>query len=183
MVVIVTGAIGIGKTTVCEKVIKIAQMYGYSCGGIITYKTRDEDIVIKNIRTGTTSDFASTSNIYDGPRTQKYFFNPEGIEFGIQAIEKGISSDVLVVDEIGQLELSGEGFTNVIEQINSCKIKNCILVIRKTLLSDFLPRLGVRTSVFETTIDNRNQLPMEISQILSRVITQKSILYHDQIYK
>ena len=173
MVVIVTGAIGVGKTTVCEEVIKIIRNKGYSCGGIITYKIRNEDIVIKDIRTGTTNHFASTSNIYDGPRTQKYFFNPEGIEFGIQAIEKGISSDVLVVDEIGQLELSGEGFAKSIEQIGTDDIKNCILVIRKTLLSDFLPRLGVRTSVFETTIDNRNQLPMEISRVFNRVITQK----------
>ena len=175
MVVIVTGAIGIGKTTVCEEVIKIIRNKGYSCGGIITYKIRNEDIVIEDIRTGTTNHFASTQNIYTGPRTEKYCFNPEGIEFGIQAIEKGISSDVLVVDEIGQLELSGEGFTNVIEQINSCKIKNCILVIRKTLLSDFLPHLGAETLVFETTLDNRNQLPMEISRVLSRVIAQEHI--------
>jgi iron complex transport system ATP-binding protein len=167
MVIIVTGAIGIGKTTVCKEVIKIVRSQGYSCGGIITYKIRNEDIVIKNIRTGTTSDFASTSNIYDGPRTRKYFFNPEGIEFGIQAIEKGISSDVLVVDEIGQLELGGQGFAKIIKQIGTDDIKNCILVIRKALLSDFLPRLGAETSVFETTISNRNQLPMEISQILS----------------
>jgi iron complex transport system ATP-binding protein len=183
MVIIVTGAIGIGKTTVCKEVVEIVRSQGYSCGGIITYKIRNEDIVIEDIRTGTTNHFASTQNVYTGPRTEKYCFNPEGIEFGIQAIEKGISSDVLVVDEIGQLELGGQGFAKIIKQIGTDDIKNCILVIRKTLLSDFLPRLGVRTLIFETTIDNRNQLPMEISQILSRVITQKSILYHDQTYK
>ena len=183
MVVIVTGAIGIGKTTVCEEVIKIIRNKGYSCGGIITYKIRNEDIVIEDIQTGETKTLASISNVYQGPRTTKYSFSPDGIDFGIQAIEKGISPDVLVVDEIGQLELGGQGFAKIIKQIGTDDIKNCILVIRKTLLSDFLPRLGVRTLIFETTIDNRNQLPMEISQILSRVITQKSILYHDQTYK
>jgi nucleoside-triphosphatase THEP1 len=175
MVIIVTGAIGIGKTTVCKQVIKLVRSQGYSCGGIITYKIRNEDIAIEDIRTGAINHFASTQNIYKGPRTEKYSFSPEGIEFGIQAIIKGVSADVLVVDEVGQLELNGHGFTKIMDWISAGKIKNCIIVIRKLLLSDFLPRLGAETSVFETTIDNRNQLPMEISRVFSRVITQKHI--------
>ena len=171
MVIIVTGAVGIGKTTVCEKVIKIARSQGYSCGGIIAYKTRNEDIIIEDVQTGETEVLASISNIYQGPRTAKYFFNPEGIDFGIQAIDRGTASDILLVDELGHLELSGEGFAKVIEQTFAGKVKNCIVVIRKELLSAFLPRLGATTSVFETTINNRNQLPGEIGRILTRAVT------------
>ncbi len=94
----------------------------------------------------------------------QYFFNPEGIDFGIQAIDRGIASDILLVDELGHLELSGEGFAKVIEQIVAGKVKTCIIVIRKELLSTFLPQLGATTSVLETTINNRNQLPEEIGQ-------------------
>ncbi|HEX9896187.1 MAG TPA: nucleoside-triphosphatase [Dehalococcoidales bacterium] len=165
MVVIITGTIGIGKTTVCKKVIEIARSRGYSCGGIVTYKTRNEDIIIEDIQTGEIRDLASTHNIYQGLRTAMYFFNPEGIDFGIRAIEKGVTSDVLVVDELGQLELSGQGFVKVIDQIAAGKIKNCILVIRKSLLSSFIPKLGITTSVFEITINNRNHLPNEISMV------------------
>jgi len=175
MVIIVTGAIGIGKTTVCKEVIKIIRNQGYSCGGIITHKIQNEDIAIEDIRTGKTNHFASTRNMYKGPRTEKYFFNPEGIQFGIQAIDRGISSDILLVDEIGQLELGGQGFAKIIDWISTGKINNCIVVIRKALLSYFLPRLGTEISVFETTIDNRNQLPVEISRAFSRAITQKHI--------
>jgi len=171
MVIIVTGAIGIGKTTVCEKVIEIARSQGYSCGGVITHKVQNEDIVIKDIQTGITNSFASIQNIYAGPRTKKYFFDIRGIEFGLQAINKGTSTDIFVVDEIGQLELSGQGFARIIDWISAGKIKNCIIVIRKALLSDFLPHLGAETLVFETTIGNRNQLPMEIYQVLSRAIS------------
>jgi iron complex transport system ATP-binding protein len=166
MVIIVTGAIGIGKTTICKKVIEIVRSRRYSCGGIITYKGSSEDIVIEDVQTGEIKNFASTSNIYSGPSTAKYFFNPEGIEFGIRAIEKGVTSDVLVVDELGQLELSGQGFVKVIEQIAAGKIKNCILVIRKSLLSSFIPKFGITTSVFEITINNRNRLPNEISMVV-----------------
>jgi nucleoside-triphosphatase THEP1 len=170
MVIIVTGAIGIGKTTVCEKVIKLARSQGYSCRGVITYKTRNKDIIIEDVQTGKTKALASISDIYQGPRTAKYFFNPEGIDFGIQAIDRGTASDILLVDELGHLELSGQGFAKVIEQVAAGKVKNCIIVVRKGLLSAFLPQLGATASVFETTINNRNQLPREIGLVLTRAV-------------
>ena len=171
MVIIVTGAIGIGKTTVCEKVVRIARSQGHSCGGVITRKARNEDIVIEDIQTGETRVLASTGGIYQGPRTAKYSFNPEGIYFGIQAIERGTSSNILLVDELGPLELRGQGFARIMEQIAAGKVKNCIVVIRKELLSAFLPLLGIVTSIFEITSDNRNELPGEIGLVLTRVAT------------
>ena len=41
----------------------------------------------------------------------------------------------------------------------------------KELLSAFLPLLGVATSVFGTTISNRNQLPGEIGLALALAVT------------
>jgi nucleoside-triphosphatase THEP1 len=171
MVIIITGATGIGKTTVCEKVIRAARSRGHSCGGVITRKARNGDIVIEDVRTGETRVLASTRGIYQGPRTTKYFFNPEGIDFGIQAIDRGISSDIILVDELGPIELRGEGFTKVIRQIGAGKVRNCIVVIRKELLSAFLPQLGTAPPVFEVTSDNRNELPGEIGLVLTRAVT------------
>ena len=155
MVIIITGTIGIGKTTVCEQIIKIARRKGYRCGGITTHKAQNEDIIIKNVQTGITEILASISNIYQGPRTVKYFFNPKGIEFGIKAIDKDTDSDIILVDELGHIELAGDGFAKVIEQVVAGKIKNCILVIRKELLSGYLSRLGTTLPVYETTVNNR----------------------------
>jgi len=59
----------------------------------------------------------------------------------------------------------------VIEQIVAGKVKNCIMIIRKELLSAFLSQLGATTSVFETTINNRNQLPREIGLVFARAVT------------
>jgi len=173
MVVIITGAIGIGKTTVCRKLVEIVRNRGHTCGGILTYKAADKGIIIEDIQTGKNEALASTNNIYQGPRTKKYFFNPEGIDFGIRAIDKGASSDILLVDEIGHLELKGKGFVKVIELIRAGKIRNCIVVIQKELFSAFLSQLDTIPLVFETTIDNRNQLPREISLILNKAVVLK----------
>lgn len=166
MVVIVTGAIGIGKTTVCEKVVKIVQSLGYTCGGVLTYKAHDESLSVLDIQTGDRNILASTDNIFDGPQTPRYSFNPEAVDFGIRAIEKAIDSDILVVDEIGHLELGGEGFAKSLELIKAGRVKNSILVIRKQLLSAFLAQLGENPLIFETTVSNRNRLPQKIGSSL-----------------
>jgi iron complex transport system ATP-binding protein len=166
MVIIVTGDIGAGKTTVCRKVVELARDRGYTCGGILTFKAPDESLTMLDIQTSEREILASTDKDFDGPRTPKYSFSPEGIDFGIRAIENGASSDVLIVDEIGRLELGGEGFAKSLELIKSGRVKNSILVIRKQLLADFLTRLGGNPSIFETTISNRDRLPQEICSFL-----------------
>ncbi|MFC1908434.1 nucleoside-triphosphatase [Chloroflexota bacterium] len=168
MVIIVTGTIGVGKTTVCRKLIQAARSRGYTCGGILTCKAADKSIIVEDIHSGEKETLASISNVYDGPHTARYFFDPKGICFGIQAIDKGISAEILLVDEIGPLELRGEAFVRVIELIRTGKVRNCILVIRKNLLSAFLPRLNTEPVIFETTLDNRNQLPGEIEALLTQ---------------
>jgi nucleoside-triphosphatase THEP1 len=165
-VVIITGAIGVGKTTVCRKLIEIARNQGYSCGGILTYKTVDESIVIEDVQSGEREVLASSRRAYDGPSTARYCFNPRGIDFGIQAIDRGISAELLVIDEIGQLELRQEGFVRVIELIKAGKIKHCVLVIRKELLDAFSPWFPATPLVLETTVDNRNQLAEQVASVL-----------------
>jgi len=166
MVIIVTGAIGIGKTTVCRKLIEIVRNRGYTCGGILTYKAPDKGIIIEDIQSGEKETLASINDVYHGPRTAKYSFNPDGIDFGIQAVEKGTSAAILVVDEIGHLELRGEGFAKVLQLIKAGNIEVCVLVIRKELLPAFLFQLDAAPLIFETTMNNRNQLPQEIGSVL-----------------
>lgn len=166
MNIIITGKVRIGKTTVCEKVVAIAKRLGYSCGGILTPKSK-EGIIIADVQTGETELLASLINIYEGPHIGRYFFNPEGINFGIKAIDRGISSDILFVDEVGYLELKGKGFIKIRELIRAEKVKNSILVIRKQLLLAFSAWLGSKVSIIETTINNRNELPQKISTLLN----------------
>ena len=167
MVIIVTGEIGIGKTTVCDKALKTLQSAGYFCGGILTYKADDGNLTVLDIQTGESRTLASTRAKYRGPHTGKYFFSVDGIEFGLRTIEAGIATDILFVDEIGHLELSGEGFARSLELVKAQKAKNAILVIRKELLPAFLSQLDDNPSVFETTISTRNQLPHKICASLT----------------
>jgi len=166
MVIIITGAIGIGKTAVCEQVIRIIRSSGYSCGGILTHKATDESLIVLDIQTGENAILASADNAFGGPRTPRYSFNPEAIRFGIGAISKGIDSDVLIIDELGRLELNGEGFAKSLELVRTGRVKNSILVIRTQLLPAFLAQLGGNPSIFETTTETRGQLAHKIGSCL-----------------
>lgn len=167
MFIIVTGVIGVGKSTVCQKLIQIIRNNGLVCGGILTFKSAEGSIIIEDIQSGKKASLAEINNgVSDGPRTARYLFNHSGIDFGIQALYKAVSVDVMVIDEIGQLELRGEGLVAALDIIKSGRFKNCVLVIRKALLPFYLPQFSISPRVFEVTTENRNELPQEISSIL-----------------
>jgi len=174
MVIVITGAVGIGKTTVCEQVIETVRKSGHSCGGILTLKTAEKSLTVLDIQTGEKAVLASNDNSFHGPRTPRYSFNSEAIEFGIKATSKAIHSDVLIIDELGHLELAGQGFAESLELVKTGRVKNSILVIRKDLLPAFLAQLGDIPSIFETTARTRDQIPDKICKLLIRSLSDSS---------
>jgi nucleoside-triphosphatase THEP1 len=162
VVIVVSGEVGIGKSTVCKKVLALAREAGYRCGGIITEKMPGDSLSVVNVATGETEVLAIPGDRYGGPLAPRFTFVPEGIDFGIRAMEEGREADILFVDEIGILEAMGEGFIRAFDIVNEGKIPASILVIRRELLEYLLPGLEDEPVVFETTEDNREGLPSEI---------------------
>ncbi len=181
MLIIITGAIGIGKTTVCRKVIDLAKRLGYSCGGIITPKTTQGDIIIEDIQTARTMTLATLRKIYQGPSIGKYYFNQTGIEFGIRAIDTAKESSVLLIDEVGPLELSGGGFAQALVSNNINEFKNSILVIRREAVSIFFSRLPETPLAVETTSENRDYLPGRIINLLGSPVPRQDLITQSSI--
>lgn len=175
MLIIVTGNIGIGKSSVCRKVADYVRSRGHKCGGIITYKANGGSIIVEDIETGNWMTLAGPDGKYDGPRVGNYHFNPEGIAFGIEAIRRGVNASLLVVDELGPLEIGGEGFTNAIVLVRQQETNNQLLVIRKQALDNFMPLFNKAQLVFETTLDTRDQLPVQIGRIVTASLTTPPI--------
>ncbi|MGQ9615652.1 MAG: nucleoside-triphosphatase [Spirochaetota bacterium] len=167
MNIVITGAVGVGKTSVCEKVAVLLKGQGISCGGIITPKATDEGIIIIDLMSGRREILAAVVDIYRGPRIGRYYFNPTGIAFGIDAIERAKNTDVIFIDEVGPLELSGGGFAKALGLLRYGKLRNSVMVIREYLLDIFLEGMDNRVSIFETTLKNRNILPERIFRVLT----------------
>ena len=179
MNIVVTGEVGIGKTTVCQNVVELLQKDGYVCTGILTPKilagSKIAGIDVVDVSSGQRKTLANVDGNSSGLRIGKYSFDHDGIAFGTEALNKGPSADLMVVDELGYLELQGEGFIQALDLIKTDKVGNSILIIRSKLLPLFLPLLERQTHVFHVDDQNRDMLPVEIYSLLGGILANTNI--------
>jgi nucleoside-triphosphatase THEP1 len=141
LVGLLTGAVGAGKTTAAGRVIALVRRRGLVCGGLLAPALID----------------------------------PCGIKLGIWGVDLLTGErhtlgacDLLIVDEIGKLELwSQTGLAPVVPRLASGQVRRSLVIVRASLLAELQARLGhVEQMVFELDAENRDELP---SQILARL--------------
>ena len=166
MLIILTGSIGAGKSTVCLKLVEWARRTGLACGGVLSHKMEGGGIIVEDVQTGEQMDLAGPSSSYSGPAIGDYSFSPEGIAFGIPAIEKAMGLPLAIIDELGPLELSGRGFSNAVPLLREPREGAQLVVIREELLNSFIPLFNRETMVLRTTTGRRDILPWQISRVV-----------------
>jgi len=178
MFIIITGEVGIGKSTLCRKALGLLRDVEDRCGGVITCKDGNGKIIAEDVLTQTRMVLASRNGDYQGPRVGAYHFNPAGLAFGVDALNKGATMPLFVIDEIGPLEVSGRGFANAVALINGRKSGSCLAVIRVDSLHSFLTRFDELPLIYLITLENRNDVPLEISRLLDRsfAIAQRQLV-------
>ena len=161
-ITVITGQRGIGKSTICRQVAALLRNGGYECGGSISYKDNSGGIIIEDVETEESMPLASRQWIYTGPRVGSYCFNPEGFEYGLRALKKGLLKDVCFIDELGHLEARGEGFAAVIDWLEPGVQARTIAVIREELLDGMLPKFKITPEVITVDEQNRDSLAERI---------------------
>ncbi|OGO15724.1 MAG: hypothetical protein A2Z02_05390 [Chloroflexi bacterium RBG_16_48_7] len=160
--IIITGKIGIGKTVVCRRLVDIASQCIGACGGVFTYKLSGGSMVVEDIASMKQMVLAGSRKAYRGPLIGNYSFNPAGIKFRLAAIEKAKTWPLLVIDELGLLEMNPDSGGSALQLLKECVHRSKILAIDENLLPDFLPMVGDPDDVFSVTFGNRNTLPDRI---------------------
>ncbi|MGC8831625.1 MAG: NTPase [Thermoproteota archaeon] len=177
MKILLTGRPGIGKTTVVSKIFKSLRGRGIAVGGMITYEVREKDVrtgfMVEDLKTGLKGIMASVSQS-PGPRVGKYVVNVAEIErVGVKAVENALASDeVIVIDEIGPMELYSNAFKTIVSKTFSSP-KNIVATIhykasQNPFCKSILSTPSVKTYV--VNIENRGLLPNIISCDLFRTI-------------
>ena len=167
MIVVLTGQVGAGKSTVCRRLTQLVADSGRTVGGVLTEKDVRGNLTVMDLKTGDSACLAKRIEESGSIKVGGYFFCPDGIRFGQRAIENSASADLLLVDEIGPLEAAGSGFSNVFGILAGVAIKNAVVVIREAMLPVFKGRLGVHEMVL-VNADNRDALPGILEQRLFR---------------
>jgi nucleoside-triphosphatase len=171
----ITGMPSVGKTETLIKIIEKIEKSGYTVEGMIS-----EPIVEKKKRVGfyvmdwMTKEQAMFAKLdmECKDKVGKYgvdLFNLERV--GVKAIERAINEeaiDIIVIDEIGKMEMLSERFCEVvIEALDSDKPIMVTLhkKSRTPLLQDIRRRDDIR--ILEVTPVNRNLLPYKIEKIMA----------------
>ena len=139
-VVLITGEIGSGKTSLISGISSRLKDSGFKTGGIIASAIYENEIKVGySIMDVATDQKMQLSHINDTAglaRVGRYFFIPEAIEFGRDAlsVERNRNSQIVLIDEIGAWELQGQGWAGSLNEL----IINCnmplIITVRKSFL-------------------------------------------------
>lgn len=147
MLFLVTGSRGAGKTAFCDHLVQAARGAGWRAGGLISHavfeETRRTAIDAEDLRSGETRRLAVAAAPGEPvtPGTKHWQFDPQALEWGNQVLAASTPCDLLVVDELGPLELErGEGWQAALAAIDEQKYAIAAVVIRAELLGEALLR-------------------------------------------
>lgn len=161
--ILLTGSPGVGKTTLIQKIVRD---YDGKAGGFYTQeitknqrRTGFEIVTFSGVR-GVLSSVYLKSPFHVG----RYRVNLKDLEeIGVREMEKALEKDdLIVVDEIGKMELFSSKFQTAITRIlASPKIFLGTIMKGKNSFAD---KIKERSDVFlvEVTEENRNSLIFEI---------------------
>jgi nucleoside-triphosphatase len=175
-IILVTGAPGTGKTTVITKVAEALKAQGYRTGGMTTKEKRQGEarvgFQILDLATQKQGWLAHVNQL-NGPRIGKYQVNLNGLDsIGASAIQEGIkTADVIVIDEIGPMELYSQIFKQAVQQaIDSAK--PVIATIHYKATDAFVKNIKTRSDaeLCEVTMENRNVLHNLIIEKINKIL-------------
>ncbi len=133
-VFIISGKIGSGKTTHLIEILQLLKDSGSKLSGIIAHGLLDDNLRtgfdVEDINSGQRVPLCRQENMDDhAEQTGQFSFSKAGIEFGMNALDK--ECDLLVIDEIGPLELSGGGWSKKMH----ASFTPLLLVVRDELVT------------------------------------------------
>jgi nucleoside-triphosphatase len=169
----ITGLPGAGKTQTLLRIIQLLEEEGVTVGGMVT-----EPIVEKQRRTGfritnwLTKEHAvfAHEGLKSRVKSGRYGVNLAALEdLGTRALAQAReSADVIVIDEVGKMEVESDVFTQAVTETLDAK-KSIVMTLHKKsrnpLLQDIRRRDELR--LLEVTPVNKNLLAFKIVYLIT----------------
>lgn len=139
-IILITGEIGSGKTSFCLKIVEIARAEGIDLAGLISPGLfRDEKKVaidVHDLRSRQQRRLAVLNIDQDSKiQTKRWAFDPEVTAWGNRVLAKALPCDLLLIDEIGPLELNrDQGWVNGVQVVKEGDFQSALVVIRPSLV-------------------------------------------------
>ena len=163
----VTGPPDVGKSTVVHKVIELLKSH-VAVGGILTrdkrLKGKRIGFEIMDLASGTTGQLADLWG--NGPRVGHYRVNLHDLDnIGAHALENALTSELIIVDEVGPMELQSDKFIQAVEKVIASE-KPILAVVKLGYNHPLAQNIRRIFKLITVTKENRDSLPAEIAEEL-----------------
>jgi len=139
---IITGSINAGKTMFCIRFVNDVRHRKIDVAGVLSppviCRKRKIAIEVEDIRSGEKRTLAQQqAHDEPGPQIGHWFFYEDALQWGNDILRRSVPCDVLIVDELGPLELlRHEGWQAGVKAIDSRQYRVGLVVIRPSLLQE-----------------------------------------------
>ncbi len=173
MIFILTGPVHSGKTTLLRRAVEELKEKKLQVGGFLSEVILKNDKVLGydlvDLKQEKSFPFIRREGEKMWPSVGSFYFIPKSLAEASKIILRSGASDILVVDEVGPLELSGKGLWPYLNQVIFEPKAHYLLVVRENIIEDFLKLVGKgRARVFHVEDEEAcSRLVDEIMRALS----------------
>ncbi len=159
-IIIVSGERNAGKSYFCAEVVRTAQMAGLDAAGMISPAVVQDGVRQRidalDIRSGIRKPLAYAKAFTgEGTVTEHWHFDDDTLAWGNSAFEAASPCDVLVIDEIGPLELRiGRGWSASLAALDKRAYTYAFVVVRPELIEEAIQRWRP-TAIITLSLRNR----------------------------
>ena len=167
MIFILTGPVNSGKTTFLKRIVEELKSQKFTIDGFLSeailQNQEKTGYDLLELRSGKSIPLIRKSGRQEWQKVGPFFFIPEGLSWAKEIILRSREAEILVVDEIGPLELSGKGFWPVLEKVIFHRVQKFLFVLRRSALEDFLRSVAkIKVKIFD----------LEEEEVFSRLIEE-----------
>jgi nucleoside-triphosphatase THEP1 len=166
--VIISGESGSGKTTLCNDAIRLARARGLAVAGLMTrahtVAGRKAAMFVQNVQTGEERLLGQYVDVTGDPLIEHWQFSDEGIAWGAQVLQETPPCDILIVDELGPLELVyNKGWHAAIGVLLARRCRMALVSVRPLLVTELTTVVAEMNPV--TLIVNQDSYPGLLAQL------------------
>ncbi len=136
-VILLTGAVGAGKTTALKKLVRDWRESGRDVRGILAHRVFEGEQLVGYDLQIIGEDERITLARKRGAGLEKigpFIFSDDALARGRRVLRESAMAEVVVIDEFGPLELAGGGWAEAVKKLLQESDAKLILVVREQLL-------------------------------------------------